>query len=217
MEQELAQTKQQLEDLKAGKSLEAEPASDELSDEELAAVAQDFPQVAKVANQVKAMKAQLEKLAPKAAATEEPEDPREAARESVQADIDSIPLLLEWQASDPEKFARAQAIDNVLKTSRKWTERPQAERFAAVTKQVADEYDIPFADAPRTTTPNKAKNPNEVISNAARAAPNTLSDLKGGAVDQAEVRMDRLPPAKRMAAMQRMTDAEIDAHLAKFG
>lgn len=213
-EQEAAALRQQIEDLKAGKTTEAATDADELSEEELAAVAEDFPQVAKVAKQVKQLREQLSKLTPQQQAQQADAEP---ADDPVQEAIDSVPLLLEWQTSDPEKFARAQAIDSVTKSSPKWANKPLHERFAHVAKQVADEFDIPFETSPRSTpAPNKA-DPRRVVQSAARTAPNTLSDLKGGATDQGDVRIEKLPPAAAMARMSKMTDAEIERHLAKFG
>lgn len=144
--------------------------------------------------------------------------PQLAARERTQEDIDSIPLLLEWQASDPEKFSRAVELDNVLKNSRKWADKPQADRFAHVTAMVADEFDVAFEAPPRTTTskPNLA-DPKTVLKQAARTAPSTLSDFKGGAADQSELRIDKMPPAQATERMSKMTDAEIEKYLARFG
>jgi hypothetical protein len=213
-EAESAALRQQIADLKAGKTPTEAETTDELSDDELAEVARDFPQVAKVAKQVRVLQERLTKLAPEDSRTEAPAEP---ADDPVQEAIDSVPQLLEWQASDPEKFARARVLDDVAKTSPKWRDKPLAERFAHVARQVADEFDIPSADTPRNTSKPNTVDPKKAISQVARSAPNTLSDLKGGAVDQTEQRIERMPPAKAQARMSQMTDAEIEAHLAKFG
>lgn len=214
-EAEAAALRQQLEDMKAGKAPAEAPESDELSEAELAEMARDFPPVGKVAKQVKALTETIARLTPKQQA-EAQDSAAEPADDPVQEAIDAVPMLLEWQASDPAKFARAQLLDDVAKTSPKWRDKPMAERFAHVAKQVADEFDIPFTDTPRTSKPNAA-DPKTVISRAARSVPNTLSDFKGGAVDQTEQRIERMPPAKAQARMAQMSDAEIEAHLAKFG
>lgn len=213
-ESEAAALRQQLQDLKDGKTPDPVASSDELSEDEIAAVAADFPQVGKALKQLQTLKEQVSKLAHKAA---DPEPASaEPADDPIQEAIDAVPLLLDWQALDPEKFARAQVLDNVAKTSPKWRGKPLHERFEHVAKQVADEFDIPFEASPRTSNPNKV-DPKTAISKAARAAPNTLSDLKGGAVDQTDDRLDRLPPARAMRRMEEMSNEEIDRHLAKFG
>lgn len=215
-ERERDEALQRIEDLKAGK--QPEEADPGLSEEDLEDLKLIGPAGEKAVARLRAAEEQLSKLKPAAAEPEaEPEDPQQLARERTQEDIDSIPLLLSWQAADAEKFSRAVELDNVLKTSRKWADKPQAERFAHVTKLVADEFDIPFEQAPRTTTtPNKA-DPKAVLKQAAREAPNTLSDFKGGAADQSDLRIDKMPPAQAMARMSKMSDDEIERHLARFG
>lgn len=204
-------------DLKAGKQPD-EPESDNLSDEDLEDLKLIGPVGEKAVARLKAAEEALAKATPAKAAPEaEPEDPQQLARERTQEDIDSIPLLLSWQAADAEKFSRAVELDNVLKTSRKWADKPQAERFAHVTKLVADEFDVPFEQPPRTTTTPTKADPKEVLKQAARAAPNTLSDFKGGAADQGDFRLDKMPAAQALARMSKMTDDELERHLARSG
>jgi len=215
-ERERDEALQRIEDLKAGK--QPEEADPGLSEEDLEDLKLIGPAGEKAVARLRAAEEQLSKLKPAAAEPEaEPEDPQQAAREATQEDIDSIPLLLSWQAADPEKFGRAVVLDNALKTSRKWADKPQAERFAHVTKLVADEFDIPFEQAPRTTTTPTRADTQEVLKNAARDAPNTLSDFKGGAADQSELRIDKMAPAQALARMSKMTDDELERHLARSG
>jgi hypothetical protein len=215
-ERERDEARRLIEELRAGKQPE-ERDPDALSEEDLEDLKLVGPAGEKVVARLKAAEEALAKAAPVKTAEPEPEDPQQAIRERTQEDIDSIPLLLEWQAADPEKFSRAVELDNVLKHSRKWADKPQAERFAHVTALVADEFDIPFEAPPRTTsTPNKA-DPKAVLKQAERTAPSTLSDFKGGAADQSDVRIDKMPPAQATARMSKMTDDEIEKHLARFG
>ncbi len=215
-ESEAAALRQQLQDLRDGKTPDPVASSDELSEDEIAAVAADFPQVGKALKQLQALTHRFDKMQTPAQAEVLAEAGFEPTADPIQDAIDAVPLLLDWQVSDPEKFARAQAIDNVVKGSPKWRNKSFVERFEHVAKQVADEFDIPFEASPRTSNPNKV-DPKTAISKAARAAPNTLSDLKGGAVDQTDDRVDRLPPARAMRRMADMSDDEIERHLAKFG
>lgn len=215
-ERERDEALRRLEELKAGKDPEADP--DALTDEDLEDLKLIGPAGAKAVARLKAAEERLKQLPAAAEPEAEPIDPRQAAAEAVQEDIDQIPLLLEWQASDPEKFERARELDSVLSKSRKWSGKPQVERFLHVTALVADEFDVPFQASPRTTpTPPPKANPQEALSKAPRVAPSTLSDFKGGSVDQTESRIESLPPAKAMAALANRSDAEIDAWLAKSG
>lgn len=215
-ERERDEALRRIEDLKAGK--QPEEADPGLSEEDLEDLKLIGPAGEKAVARLRAAEDQLAKLKPAAAEPEaEPEDPQQVAREAIQEDIDSIPLLLSWQAADPEKFGRAVVLDNALKTSRKWADKPQAERFAHVTKLVADEFDIPFEQAPRTTTTPAQADPKAVLKQAAREAPNTLSDFKGGAADQSDLRIDKMAPAQALARMSKMTDDELERHLARSG
>jgi hypothetical protein len=209
--------RQQLEDLKAGKKPASE--DDDPLDAAVAEAAEDVPIVAELHKALKDTRKQLQALQGGGkTAPDNQADPEQAAREALQDDIDTVPLLAEWQAADPEKFKRAQAIDAALVGSPKWRGKTQAERFAHVAKQVADEFDLEFEDpAPQNTpTPNRA-DPRAAVQRATRQQPNTLSDFKNGAPDQIQGRLDRLPATSMLARMSDMTDDEIEAHLAKFG
>lgn len=209
-EEELAAARQQIADLKAGKT---DPA--ELSEEDVAQMESDFPdQGAKlraVFNQNKELKAKV----PTSTRTEEvdEDDPTQEA-------IDQVPLLVEWQHQDVEKFERAQAIDQVLEGSPKWKNKPVVERFAQVAKLVAEEYDIPYEEPQQATKPSTSPASNgtkKAIESASRTTPNTLSDFKGGAVPNSDkVNFERLTPAVMLSRFADMTDAEMDAHLAKL-
>lgn len=206
-EQERDALKQQLEDLKAGKVTESEPSFDE----ELAEIEADYPE------RGKKLRAEIERLQafeskPTAPAVEEDD----FSDDPVQDAIDQVPLLVGWQHEDPEKFGRAQAIDNALKGSPKWRDRPVVERFAHVARQVADEYDIPLQEEQTSNTqPSRSQ---EAIETAARAKPNTLSDFKGGAApDHGNVDYEKMSPAAMLNRFNSMTNDEMDAHLARLG
>ena len=203
----------ELADLKAGKKPEySKLTEDELEDLKSfdtkaynAYVAAD-----KAATESKARIAELEKQAPKPAAESE-DDP-------VQDAIDAIPLLATWQATDKEKFQRAREIDGALLNSPKWkgsTPTAYAKRFTEVTRMVADEFNIKIAqDTPQPNGQSKAK-PEDRIDAAERQAPNTLSDLKGGAPEQ-DLRIDKMDPIDQMNRLNKMSKAEFDAYIAKL-
>lgn len=204
--------RQQLADYKAGKA----PEADAISDEYLKEVEADFPQLAPLVKTIRATSKEVETLrASKAPAAKEEADDSDPLQEA----IDSVPLLATWQAEDPEKFGRAVAIDRALEGSPKWQGKPLAERFAHVARQVATEFDIQIHDnTPPPTPPTKAKqDPEKAIQSATRVAPNTLSDFKGGAPDAQRDSIDRLPAHRQMSQVAKMSDADIDAWLAKVG
>lgn len=206
--------RQQIEDLKAGRTPASE--EDDPLDAAIAEAAQDVPVVAELHKALKATRAELKAMR---TSRSEPESEQEPQGNPIQDAIDSIPHLAEWQAADPEKFQRAQAIDQALTGSPKWRDKSLAERFKHVAKQVADEFDIQIEDtAPQseTKTPSKA-DPREVVAGARRTAPNTLSDFKGGATDTTGGRIENLPSRQLRARIDTMTDEEMDSHLSKLG
>lgn len=216
-----AALEQQIADLTSGKKPAAE--DEDPLDAAIEEAAADVPVVRELHKLLKETRQELTALkgGGKADPAQADDKPAGTSPDDLQDAIDSVPLLATWQASDPEKWKRAVAIDGVLRDSPKWGNKPMAERFAHVTKQVADEFDIEFeheAPAPQntTTSPNKA-DPKTVISKAGRTTPSTLSDFKNGAPDTQPNRLDKLNPAVAVRRMEEMTDDEIDAHLAKFG
>lgn len=212
--------RQQIEDLKAGKAPTTQVA--DTLDDEIAEAAADFPLLARIHEANKDLRKEIDALKGKGGTKPEPEGdgtPEKSPAEALQDDIDAVPALAEWQAADREKWTRAVEIDKALINSPKWRGKSQVERFAHVTRLVADEFDIQIEDTapePQSTTPNRA-NPKEVIANARRTAPNTLSDFKSGAPEANEARLDRLPVHKALARMEDMSDEDIERHLAKFG
>jgi len=205
-----AAAEQAIADLKAGKP--QKPAG--LTPERIEELVTDFPETKELVDELNAAREKL-KQAPAAqpAAAEDQADP-------IQDAIDDVPLLATWQVADREKFARAVEHDKVLQTSPKWKDRPMAERFAHVARLVADEFDVPVEeDPPSQNTPTRStrKQPEEVIREARRTTPNTLSDFKGGAADPAKPSIERATPQRQVNQFADMTDEQIDAHLARLG
>lgn len=204
------------------------------SEDEVAEVAKASPKVAAALTAAQRRAQELEEeneaLRTKVPA---PAAPAKSVQEEVDEAIDQIPLLATWRATDPEKFARAVAIDKVEKDSPKWKGKSFAERFEAVTKKVAAEYDIEYLDetatpapaaaaakpsAAATTPPGRSRNdPDEVIAAATQKTPNTLSDFKGGAVSKDETRIGNLSPLRQEAALESMSDEDLERYLRRLG
>jgi len=203
---ELDEAKQLIADMKAGKT----PEAGEVTEDDVAQMEEDFPEQGRKMRMLfeRAKAAQTEPAATASTREDEGDDP-------VQDAIDQVPLLVGWQANDAEKFARAQEHDAVLINSPKWANKSAVERFTEVAKLVADEYDIPFPDQKTSglPTPSPARN-----ADVRRAQPNTLSDFKGGAIpDHGTVNVKNMSPQSLLGRYSEMTDAEIDADLARLG
>lgn len=230
-ERALAEARQQLEDLKAGKQPPPKASDLEgMTEAELEEIKQDFPSMAKLVDVALATARELATLkkAGKPAAEEAAATTEQSEEAEFEEAIDSNPVLLEWM-TDPkhaDKFERAQVLDRALEGSPKWKDKPLAERFAHVTKLVAEEFNIELPKAnepdpdpepqPQATKTPKA-DPTAALQQAQRAVPNTLSDFKGGSADPNSERIENLPAQRMLSRFEDMTDAEIDAHLAKFG
>lgn len=231
-EAEAQRLREENEALRSGKQPAA--AAETPSEEEVAEVAKSSPKVAAAltAAQRRAQELEEENAALR---TKVPESatPARSPQEEVDEAIDQIPLLATWRATDPEKFARAVAIDKVEKDSPKWKGKSYAERFEAVTKKVASEYDIEYLDETSTPAPATAaakpsaaattppgrprKDPDEVIAAATQKTPSTLSDFKGGAVSKDETRIGNLSPLRQEAALESMSDDDLERYLRRLG
>ena len=161
---------------------------DDLSAEDLEQAA-DFPLVAKLMRQNKAL---AEKVNAIAAQTQNPSNTAEAEflpptlPPELQDVVDDIPQLLQWQ-NDPDQaaFELAKIEDQKLLLIPKWQGVTTAERFAEVTRRVAAELsdDAPAPAPAPTPAPAKRFDVDQQISMAARVRPNTLNDIGGGGGD----------------------------------
>lgn len=206
---ELEEAKQLIADLKAGKVPESP-----ITEADVAQMEEDFPEQGRKMRALFERAQALEKTQPvsRTAATE-----HEVGDDPVQDAIDQVPLLVEWQTGDAEKFERAQEHDRVLSNSPKWANKSVVERFTHVAKLVADEYDIPFPE-PKTSAKTTPSTVQQTAAAAPRAAPNTLSDFKGGAVaDHGTADTKNMTPQSLLRRYEGMSDAEIDADLARLG
>jgi hypothetical protein len=214
-EREAEQLRQQMADIKAGKNPEGEMPTEE----QIAQMEEDFPEEGKKWRALFNKYQDLAKQVP--AKGKEPE--AEPGDDPVQDAIDAVPLLLEWQHGDPEKFSRAVEHDALLVKSPKWKDKPAVERFAEATRRTAEEFDIAFEPPPKAgssaqKTPAAKAAPATPADTAPRKHPETLSDFKGGSVaDHGSIDATRASPQQLLSRMEGWTDEQIDAHLAKYG
>lgn len=220
-ERESERLKQEIEDLRAGKSKE----STELTEEEVQRMEADYPEDGKKWRAAFERTKELERQVAAAAPKEPIED--EISDDPTQEAIDQVPLLVEWQ-HDPKAaplWERAIAVDNLLKDSPKWKDKPATERFERVAEMVAEEFDIEVPgkkagteQASSTKQPAKpTTDAKRAVESAPRTPPSTLSDLKGGAVpDHGQLDLKNMSPRSMLAKFQDMSDEEMDRALAKL-
>lgn len=221
-EKEAERLKQEIDDLRAGKS----PASNALTEEEVQQLETDFPERGATARKIFERNKELEQ---QIAATKPKEAPADdIGDDPVQEVLDQVPLLVEWQ-HDPQhadKWQRSIELDNALINSPKWKGKPAIDRFTHVANLVADEFDIevekpqPAATAasPKQPAAKPAPDPKKVVESAERQPPSTLSDLKGGAIpDHGQVDFGKLSPNAMLGRFMDMTPEEMDRQLARLG
>ena len=191
--------------------------SEELSEDDLNQLKEDFPTVYKAFMATKARTAQLEsKLNPVEQSIRDMEQQKErTVADEVQDAIDSVPKLAHIQATDKEAFAMAQQFDGLLRNQSHWDGKPLSERFAKVVEMVESSLGRPI-DLPAAHK-NDSMNADEMAKAAREKAeslvkanksnvPTSLSDFPAGN-----------PAAQdELSAVENMTAIQLAAKLAKM-
>lgn len=205
--------KQELEELRKQQGTQAASKDgDELSAEELAELERDFPSVAKAMKRVRqAEAAKPATQASQATQTEQSEFTPPHLPEEVQDAVDAVPLLQAWQYDpDQSRFQRAIQVDEFLRTSPAWKDKPMAERFTEVTRLVSAEFGSPSLSTNTPPAKTAAQIAAELEAQARTVAPSTLSDFGGGAGGRSQ-------PEPTLQQMSRMSQDELFMHLQTAG
>ena len=177
---------------------------DDISQEELEQLAQDYPDLGK---SIAAIARKLQKLEPQAA----PQQVQPVAN-PVQAALQAVPDLAAWRDGDQDRFDMALTIDDKLQADPAWSNKPLAERFAEVARRTklafGDEVEAPPAKAPGKAAEKPAdhipSSPSEL--GQTHHAPATGVE-RYGAMSQAEL----------VGELGAMSDAQIEALLEQSG
>jgi hypothetical protein len=179
----------------------------EFSQEELAALEDDFP------NQATAIRAMQSELAQQRHIIAEAERSRQSAQQAdlakdVQDLIDANPKLVHIQSSNPAAWAKMIEIDNALSQSMP----NMAERFSAVVGAYEASHGV---IAVKNSTPAaKSQGIHEVLASIKPPIPNSLSDLPGGsAVESADTELANLSVMEVSERMGSMTPAQLEKYL----
>lgn len=173
--EEADRLRQELEDLKAGKS----SVETEVTDEELRDLEENFPLQAKMVHQTRELERRIAAAAPAAPAVDEFEPP--SYTPAVQDVIDSVPELQAWQydKASQDKFQRAVQYDTALNADPDWKGRTPAERFTeAVRRTNAAVGGTPSASPAAPAAPRT--DPAAALANAQVEGPKGISDFRGG-------------------------------------
>lgn len=177
---------------------------DDISQEELEQLAQDYPDLGKP---IAAIARKLQKLEPQAA-PQQVQSSANPARDAMQ----TIPDLVAWSDSDQDRFDMALAIDERLQADPAWSNKPLTERFAEVARRTklafGDEVEAPPAKAPGKAAEKPAdhipSSPSEL--GQTHHAPATGVE-RYGAMSQTEL----------VGEFGAMSDAQIEALLEQSG
>ncbi|WP_421257641.1 hypothetical protein [Aeromonas sp. 600886] len=177
---------------------------DDISQEELEQLAQDYPDLGKP---IAAIARKLQKLEPQAA----PQQVQPFAN-PVRAALQAVPDLAAWRDGDQDRFEMALTIDDKLQADPAWSNKPLAERFAEVARRTklafGDEVEAPPAKAPGKA----AEKPADHIP----SSPSELGQTHHAPATGVE-RYGAMSQADLIGEMGNMTEAQIEALLAQSG
>lgn len=194
------------------------PEDIEFSDEEISAIADDFPEVGKI---MRGMAQKIQYLQQQHQQRTAPAPAQETGNPVIDA-INSIPELAEWRTKDEDKFGFAVHIDQTLQNDPAWKDKSLAERFQEVTNRVKAAYgDAPEPAKKAEPSTEELQKKAEQMQKAAKAAaevPASPSDLGNANVNTEKTAMDKAidaSPAELQGMMDKMSPKELEAFLSQ--
>lgn len=223
-EQQLAEEQRKIDLLtsqikQAGMTPDPLPEDARISDEQIARIKEDFPEVA---NALTLMARKYDYLQAQVQGAQPPQQAEEQDNSAAVTALNATPDLAEWQRSDPDKFAVAVHLDEKLQNDPAWKGKPLTERFAEVARRTRAAYGEASPD------PVVEQDNHEVLTaaaekvakaDAAATVPDSPSDL-GNTAAVPQDKFEQLLGASYAdaeAVMSGMSDADIDAILEKLG
>ncbi|WP_323948812.1 hypothetical protein [Aeromonas caviae] len=176
---------------------------DDISQEELEQLAQDYPDLGK---SIAAIASKLKRLEQHAAP-----QPVPLAINPVQAALQAVPDLMSWRDKDPDRFDFAIIVDEKLQADPAWQGKSLDERFAEAARRTK----LAFGDEviPPTKAPGKeADKPADFIP----SSPSALGQTHHAAPTGVE-RFGAMSQTELIGEMGAMTDAQMEALLEQAG
>ena len=226
-EQAVADLKKQLESLQTQASTgeTTEQAEAGLSEEDLAAIGEDFPHLRKILD---GLTGHIKKLEGTVTELRDRESSREAVEQkqtasTVQEAIEATPALLYWQNENSEMFDEAIKYDDMIRANPKNQSLTLEERFQKVVAAMEAVYgptELPKEYQKEVAAPSKdeaAALAKKAIENAEVRRPRTLSDMPGGIppAQSERERVENMSPSALAAMMSKMSPDDLSAFLAK--
>ena len=180
-----------------------------LTDEALAEIADEFPLVGKGFNR---LFAEINQLKQTVAKTTAPVDPGVS---DVRKVFNSVPELVAWEAGDPDRLDYAIAKDKELMADPLWAEKPVRDRFLEAVRRTTSA----FGDVvPAKTEP--ASKPDPVKTKETDTLPNSPSEIGNGLRESATRGTPEyyanLSTSQLQTEMARMSSAELDRLLSSI-
>lgn len=176
---------------------------DDISQEELEQLAQDYPDLGK---SIAAIARKLQKLEPQVAPQQV-----QPTLNPVQAALQAVPDLVSWREKDQDRFDFAIIVDEKLQADPAWQGKSLDERFAEAarrTKLAFGDEVIPPAKAPS----KEAEKPTDFIP----SSPSALGQTHHAAPTGVE-RFGAMSQTELIGEMGAMTDAQMEALLEQAG
>lgn len=220
VENQLAEMQAKIDQLNANPTQQvAEVAQSTLSQEELTEMRENFPSMAKMFDTLQAQlnQVQQENVFHRQA---QQQVERTQAAVSVQDFIDANPKLSLLQTRDPEGWARAVELDNVLRKNPENAKLSATERFNKVVAGYESMYGVinsPVAIAQKQTP---VKSVADAMASAKVAAPNSLGDLPAGGTEESITELSGLQNQSSLEihnAFSRMTPKQQADYLNSLG
>lgn len=191
------------------------PEDARISDEQIARIKEDFPEVANALTLMARKYDYLQARIQEAQAQQVPQD------NPVMQAMNAVPDLVDWQRSDPDRFAVAIHLDEKLQTDPAWKDKTLTERFAEVARRTRAAY----GEAPSDPVVEQDKNQKVLAAvaekvaeaDAAAALPDSPSDV-GNTAAVPQDKFEQLLGASYAEAaelMSTMSDDDINAALQK--
>ncbi|MDH1844656.1 hypothetical protein N5D99_07060 [Aeromonas caviae] len=177
---------------------------DDISQEELEQLAQDYPDLGK---SIAAIARKLQKLEPQVAPQQV-----QPTLNPVQAALQAVPDLVSWREKDQDRFDFAIIVDEKLQADPAWQGKSLDERFAEAARRTK----LAFGDevqAPPAKVPGKgAEKPADFIP----SSPSALGQTHHAAPTGVE-RFGTMSQTELIGEMGAMTDAQMEALLEQAG
>ncbi|WP_303805588.1 hypothetical protein [Aeromonas rivipollensis] len=176
---------------------------DDISQEELAQLAQDYPDLGK---SIAAIASKLQRLEQQAAP-----QPVTPATNPVQAALQAVPDLMNWREKDQDRFDFAIIVDEKLQADPAWQGKSLDERFAEAARRTK----LAFGDEvipPAKASSKEAEKPTDFIP----SSPSALGQTHHAAPTGVE-RFGTMSQTELIGEMGAMTDAQMEALLEQAG